>query len=204
MQVQMVYHSTLVFDLLFLYDADGQKIAKKLSIQISRETRKIKEFLPEFNACQNMIGESEILLEDALNPSKLTSIMQLNVDQSKQELTDSKRELINSYLTMKRADEELSMLTAEMSNTIHHYEREVGIVQKCIEQYSNEVDAFSKGAVALLQAHLIRLQAQVKESCELFSPICMNDSSTTITDTNFELDEDTSDSSDEENLSIPL
>jgi hypothetical protein len=69
---------------------------------------------------------------------------------------------------MKRADEELSMLAAEMSNTIHHYEREVGIVQKCIEQYSNEVDAFSKGAVALLQAHLIRLQAQVKESCELF------------------------------------
>ena len=55
-----------------------------------------------------------------------------------------------------------------MSNTIHHYECEVGIVQKCIEQYSNGVDAFSKRAVALLQAHLIRLQAQVKESCELF------------------------------------
>jgi hypothetical protein len=52
------------------------------------------------------------------------------------------------------------MLAAEMSNTIHHYACEVGIVQKCIEQYSNEVDAFSKGAVALLQApHLIRLQA---------------------------------------------
>jgi hypothetical protein len=79
-----VYHSTVVFDFLFLYDAERKKIAKTLSIQISRETRKIKEFLPEFNACQNVIGESELLLEDALNPSKLTSIMQLNQSRSLQ------------------------------------------------------------------------------------------------------------------------
>ena len=58
------------------YLADGQKIAKKLSLQISKETKKIKELLPEFNACHVVVSKHEPLqLQEVLDSSKLTTIV---------------------------------------------------------------------------------------------------------------------------------
>ena len=178
--------------------ADGQKIAKKLSLQISKETKKIKELLPEFNACQSVIGGCEPLrLEDALDPSELTTIMQPNI-------SHSKRELIDAYLIIKRADEELSMVAVEMTNTLKHYEQQLMAVKNCIEQYRTGVDAFSRGAVALLQALLVKLHARVSECHSV-----IDGSSTTLMPlvpggSDSDSDSETSDSGDEDDSTMTL
>ena len=68
MQVQSIctWHSFIITSYLF----------HSMAIRVQgnfpfgyQEIKKIKELLPEYNACQNVIGESEtLLLEEALNP----------------------------------------------------------------------------------------------------------------------------------------
>lgn len=45
---------------------DGQKIAKKLSVQISKETNSLKSLLLEYNAC--ISADSTISVAEALDP----------------------------------------------------------------------------------------------------------------------------------------
>ena len=100
-----MYVSTVIH----CYLADGQKIAKKLSLQISKETQKIKELLPEFNACHVVVGKHEPLqLEEALDSSKLTTIVHPHSSSSKREL------IVHTLLYIKRAGEEISMVAMEM------------------------------------------------------------------------------------------
>ena len=81
----------------------------------SQETKKIKELLPEFNACHVVVGKHEPLqLEEALGSSKLTTIVHRHS-------SSSKRELIVAHLTIKRAGEEISMVAMDMTYTRQHY-----------------------------------------------------------------------------------
>ena len=105
---------------------------------------------------------------------KLTSIMETNV-------THSKREIIDAFLRLKRAKEEISMLTLEMKCTTKFYEHEIECVQKCIQHYaSQETDAFSRGAVTLLHGLLVKLQIHLHESFNLYSSIDKNTASFTV------------------------
>ena len=163
-----MYMTTIVH----CYLADGQKIAKKLSLQISKETKKIKELLPEFNACHVVVSKHEPLqLQEVLDSSKLTTIVHPHS-------SSSKRELIDAYFTIKRADEEISMVAMEMTYTRQHYVHEISAVQNCIQQYSKKTDAFSRGSVALLHGLLTKLNIRVIEIHDLFSVI--SNSSTSV------------------------
>ena len=53
----------------------GQKIAKILCTQISKETRRIKSLLEECNACQVIDGAGEMSLTDALDPENSTKVI---------------------------------------------------------------------------------------------------------------------------------
>jgi len=89
--------STLTSSVYHLIPVDGQKIAKKLSVQISKETKKIKSLLPEYNACQVVIGGDSapsLLLEEAL-----AAVLKPNSSLP----FDSKRELIDAYIPLKRS-----------------------------------------------------------------------------------------------------
>ena len=89
--------STLTSSVYHLIPVDGQKIAKKLSVQISKETKKIKSLLPEYNACQVVIGGDSaplLLLEEALDPSLLAAVLKPNSSLP----FDSKRELMMHIL----------------------------------------------------------------------------------------------------------
>ena len=139
-----------------MYFLDGQKISKKLSLQISKETKKIRELLPKYNACTNVSSEcSPLEMNDA---TKLTTIMDTT------SISNSKRELIETFLRIKRSEEEIVMLESEMSNTVDHYEHEVQAVVICIDKCVHKRDAFSRGALALLYPHLIKLQTRLNES----------------------------------------
>ena len=77
---------------------DGQKIAKKLSVQISKETKKIKVLIPDYNTCRTIQGEAMISLQEALDPVALSQTIyseSLRPSKSRQEITDA-------YLMIKR------------------------------------------------------------------------------------------------------
>ena len=130
-----------------------------------KRDQKIKELLPEFNACHVVVGKHEPLqLEEALDSSKLTTIVHPHSSSSKRELTDA-------YLTIKRADEEISMVAMEMTYTRQHYVHEISAVQNCNQQYSKKKDAFSRGGVPLLHGLITKLCIRVSEIHDLFSVI---------------------------------
>ena len=111
-------------------------------------------------------------MEEALDPTTLTTSMETNT-------SHSKREIIDAFLRLKRAEEEICMLTVEMKHTINYYEHEVECVQKCIQDYSlQESDAFSRGAVTLLHGLLVKLQVHLHESLNLYSSIDKSTAST--------------------------
>ena len=85
--------------------SDGQKIAKKLSQQISKETNVIKPLLKEYNSCCTQ-PHHELNIADALDPSVLAeqleqsgSIIPASISSGK------KREAIDAYLLIIRSKE---------------------------------------------------------------------------------------------------
>ena len=103
-------------------------------------------------------------LEEALDSSKQTTIVHPHS-------SSSKRELIDAYLTIRHAGEEISMVTMGMTYTRQHYVHEISAMQNCIQQYSKKTDAFSRGGVALLHGLLTKLCIRVSEIHDLFSVI---------------------------------
>ena len=95
----------------------GQKIAKKLSTQVSKETRVLKALLQEYNACQAILtgNYSGLTLMDALDSSTLAHILHPKLCA----YTPGKQEIINAYLIMTRSIEEIEMLQSEMQNIIY-------------------------------------------------------------------------------------
>ena len=95
-----------------LYDSiDGQKIAKKHSQQILKETNAIKLLLQEYNyiyhTCFNQ-SCVELTLSDALYPLVTPRGMS----------SGKKREVMDSYLLMCRSSEEITLLKKEMHNIV--------------------------------------------------------------------------------------
>ena len=56
---------------------EGQKIARKLSIQITKQTQKLKTLLQEYNACHDAAGDSGgiLSLSDVTDSAKLSQII---------------------------------------------------------------------------------------------------------------------------------
>lgn len=145
--------------------ADGQKIAKKLSVQISKETKNIKALLPVYNACQLVIGGGiSVSMNEALDPFALSTVLH-----SKSSICKSKRELIDSYIMVKRSSEDILMLDIEMKNTIQYYENRKKTLLQLIASLSLREDPFGKGAVALLRKLCIEVDKQISECSELFA-----------------------------------
>ena len=130
----------------FINLLDGQKIAKKLSVQISKETKKIKVLIPEYNTCQTIEGEAPVSLQEALDPETLSKAMY-----SKLYPSESRQEIIDAYLMIKRTTEEVSMLHADISNTLKYYGHMSAAVEKALSKFSLQ-DCFSRGAVSLLKS----------------------------------------------------
>ena len=109
---------------------DGQKIAKKLSQQISKETNEVKILLREYNSSSSQPYD-ELTISDALEPSviaaRLGSTTPAGVSSGK------KREAMGAYLLIMRSSEEIALLEKEMKNIVDYYEnRDTTIVQNLI------------------------------------------------------------------------
>lgn len=154
--------------------ADGQKIAKKLSAQIQKETSKIKSLLPEYNACQLIVGgefSTSMTLKEALEPSNLSKLTDSEPSVCSQSNT-LKRELINSLIMVRRASEELVMLKSEMNNTILHYKNTRATLVRVIGNRETEcATALDRGAVSLLKNMCNSVERELNVLNELFEPV---------------------------------
>ena len=138
----------------------------KLSVQISKETKKIKSLIPEYNACQLVIGgesSMSLLLNEALDPSVLNTTLHPTSSLP----SESQQELIDAKIMVKRSSEEISMLDIEMKNIIQYYVDRKNTLQEIIQSLSQREDAF-RGTVALLQTVNIQVDNQINKCFKLF------------------------------------
>ena len=143
----------------------GQKIAKKLSQQLSKETNAIKTLLQEHNACSNESCD-EMTLSDAMVIA--TKLKQVGLATPTGISSGKKREVIDAYLLMCRSSEEISMLEKEMHSIFHYYEKRENVITyqlglPCLNQ-------FERGKKALLHILLKQnneLLMQTRQVCDL-------------------------------------
>ena len=105
---------------MLLYFLDGQKIAKKLSIQISKESNKLKELRHEFNAIRTVNGDSMVELKDIFDSAKLLAILS-TVTSSLLHQSENTRKAIDLYLTIQRNKEEITLIRNEVGNMTTYY-----------------------------------------------------------------------------------
>ena len=80
-----------MLDVHSLLNADGQKIAKRLSSQIIKETSNLKKLVLEYNA--RTIPDPELSIEAAIDPHSTLFVSSV---------TKRKRDIIQAYLRKKR------------------------------------------------------------------------------------------------------
>lgn len=137
---------------MFLY-VDGQKIAKRLSSGISKETQKVKELLEEYNATCAHINEYYC-------PQVICNVLQTDSDfwrsvsdsqETKGVPWDTQRDIIQAFLMMKRSEEELKLLIDAMQNILAYWSDRMKSILVAIEELQNLTDQFSIGAVSCLK-----------------------------------------------------
>ena len=98
---------------IFIFIIDGQKIAKKLSKGITKETSTARKFLEELNnVSQTDEAFVPLHLEDVLSPE--SEFWQCPQATASEIPVNIKRDIIEAHLLLKRCDEELMLLRNEM------------------------------------------------------------------------------------------
>jgi hypothetical protein len=137
--------------------ADGQKIANRLSNGIGKETNRARQLLDEYNAISSEITPSfpPLSLSDVLSPDSDIWTKHAQLEANSTVPSSLKKDITEAYLLMKRCEEELELLTAEMHNALEYW-------KKCIDCIKNSIDdakadsssQYSRGVASLLQQHL--------------------------------------------------
>ena len=179
---------------LFCY-TEGQKIAKKLSIQIIKETQKLKALLQEYNAYNvATTGDcSTLSIADVVDSSKLAQIVNPNSSYS-----IDKQELIEAYLLLIRSGEEIHMLECDMKNVISHYENRVNMLTVAMASPSEVTRKCESGARALFQNLLQEANQQLHKCRQLFSSCLHQDQSPQLNDSDSDLSSEAYTDSDSE------
>ena len=144
---------------------EGQKIAKKLSSQISKEGITIRSLLEKYNACEAASGPHtcSLSVSEAFDPSVLeTRLQTLGVWCSL--ASGEKREIIDSYLLLCRCKEEISLLQEDADNVIAYYENKKEVLEKEVHSRSSQRSLYNRGVTALLQTALSETARRLNES----------------------------------------
>ena len=146
---------------------DGHKIAKKLSIQITKQTKSVKKILKECNVAQSTINSTNELwdLSDVLLPSNSFW------ESSRMPLGDGtvpfnvKSEAIQSYLLLKRSEEEIKLLRQDLSNAIDYYERKQQLLSERVKQllHKESLSIYHKGTICLLTLHSWKIELAISK-----------------------------------------
>lgn len=141
--------------------SDGQKIAKKLSIQISKETKGIMKLLQQYNACHDI--ESSLAINEALDPSLISIKLQKYGTSGHMIADGKKRDVIDAYLMYTRCQEEIQLLMDEAKNVVEYYDRKRNILINLI-QSKDDSSQHARGTKALLHQMLTQVDLCLSKS----------------------------------------
>ena len=126
---------------------DGQKIAKKLSQQITKEMKALRKLVEEYNSCGDQYT-SELTFSDALDPVVIATRLE-NVGITTSGILGKRRELIDSYLLLCRSKEELALLEEDINCSVMYYRERQSTITREIES-AEGLDLYIQGKRALL------------------------------------------------------
>ena len=148
-----------------MFGTDGQKIAKRLSSQISKQMSKIVCLLKELNHITvSLTGQDDSLpLSVILDPSSQFWLPAESDHSSSGVSTHIKQTVIHNYLQFQRSAEELQILRQDMHNTLQYHQQRVSCLQVKIKQlnHADEQTPFTKGAICLLSKLLDKVTIQL-------------------------------------------
>ena len=139
---------------------DGQKIAKKLSLQIKKEIKGIQSLVEEYRACTGTTSGDTLTLSEALDPASI-GIRLHQLGSWGAVATGRRREIIDAYLTLCRSNE---MLEQDARNCVVFYEQKKQIMACELEHRSKHSDLFSRGATALLSDLMHHVSQRLHQS----------------------------------------
>ena len=147
----------IFYSLLTLYcnyvHVDGQKIANKLSKQITKITSTIRSLLARHNSLCKDIGETSLSMSDILDVESEVWSHQSNQDTPGMVWisTSTKHDIIQSYMLIKRCEDEIAMVTDEMDCLKEYYRTQISVVSSTITDLESKPStAFTQGAISLL------------------------------------------------------
>lgn len=145
---------------LIFINADGQYMASRISKAITKETRKLRRLLTEFNS--NMVPSEQLEWEDVCSP---TASIWFQLEQLDLPVPKPVRlSAINALMTRKRAEEEVVMLKQEMSNVLAFFVRDalavVSVLEKQVEA-SEPLLPYDRGCMYLLKLRLCSIRNEL-------------------------------------------
>lgn len=184
-----VYHSSLaiVCHCVDYYCTDGQKIAKRLCKQISKETAVLKSLLREYNAvCSTSFGSDDALsLPSALDPKSVEERLSALGTKFTSIATGNRRHILDAFSLYSRSQEELVMLKQE-GQIMTQYRKQSIVAKIC--DLSDENTPFSHGTVSMLKTLLQKTELYIKQGYDTIAVMDNNDSSLSY----YETDSDSS------------
>ena len=150
-----------------------KKIAKKLSIQITKETKQLQVLVQEYNTCLTLCNNThlqQIDMQEVKDPSVLQSKLTLTTVLHHGTLSSSKKlDIINAHLMVTRAKEEMLLLKEQMFNTLMYYNNMSDAVELALREISEEAfqNNFTRGCIALLTNKRMEINRHLK-LCSIF------------------------------------
>lgn len=174
---------------------DGQKIAKRLSAQISKQVANIRSQLQEYNDLSSQDGSNtdEITLPMALDPATIATKVHLSTT-TVQVCSDKRRDVIDAYLTICRCEEELAMLQSESHNVVTYYDKKKQIILDELDSLSHKSDSLTLGKKSLLHRLLTNVEFLLERSQHTVKIISNQTNHVSLEDTGSDIWSDESDS----------
>ena len=146
-----------MLDIHSLLNADGQKIAKRLSSQITKETSNLKKLVLEYNA--RTIPDPELSIEAAIDPHSTLFVSSV---------TKRKQDIIQAYLRKKRSEEEIELLKSEMKQTLHYLEQKEKMLTCACRSIAQCSEHFHLGAHNILTQFKWKVQLCIEKTRKAF------------------------------------
>ena len=147
---------------------DGQKIAKRLSTSITKETTLARKLLSDYNTLtgsSTKVTLAEVLSLDAdfwKNP-------QLSTGVSSDISWSTKKDIIQAYLLVKRSEEELLLLSEEKENVLSYWSDQKKAIEQQLATTTESFTQYTLGSRALLQKRLSEIDLMYSTASVLFT-----------------------------------
>ena len=154
---------------------DGQKIAKRLSTGITKETASVRKLLSDFNTTRSLVDDKstpvtlgEVLSPDAdfwQTPLPHAPHISLSCELS----WNTKKDIIQAYLLIKRCEEELLLLSEEKQNVLSYWLYQKEAIQQQLATMTDLSSLYGLGSRALLQKYIYEIELLHSTAQALFS-----------------------------------